>query len=265
RLAAVSNVITRAGRGSSSRSKNNKSTPEALREKMLKLTPPAVTVAPRGEHRPALTPALAPVRFSLEERPRSRGTVLMTHSCPRILSVKSNTDLTWRPQTQASGLRPVAKESSGCALEFSVSADQVVCRAVVRERRFGLAFYFRNDALGQNLAKFHAPLVERVDLPNCALGKYRMFVKRDELAENLRREPGGKDGVRGTTALEDAMRDEPIRRAFGLDLLRRLAEGQCFGLGEDVCQEHVMMAAERIERLSEGNKVAGNKAGALMD
>src|SRR5512136_1738482 len=44
--------ITRAGRGSSSRSKNSNSIPVAPREKTLKLTPPPPGVAPRGELRP---------------------------------------------------------------------------------------------------------------------------------------------------------------------------------------------------------------------
>src|ERR1043165_1137779 len=43
---------TRAGFASSSRSNNNSSTLEAVRENRLKLTPPSTTVAPRGELRP---------------------------------------------------------------------------------------------------------------------------------------------------------------------------------------------------------------------
>src|SRR5260370_42410074 len=125
----------RAGCGSSSRSKNNNSTPEALREKMLKLTPPAVTVAPRGEQLPLFTSAPAKVVVSLKGRAGSRGTVLMTQSCSRILSVQSSTGFTEHSQTLASNAQPVAKESSGCAPELSVSPDQVVCRTVAPERR----------------------------------------------------------------------------------------------------------------------------------
>src|SRR5258708_38366402 len=44
--------MTRAGRLSSSPSKNSSSTPVALRENTLKLTPPGQMVAPRGELRP---------------------------------------------------------------------------------------------------------------------------------------------------------------------------------------------------------------------
>ena len=75
----------------------------------------------------------------------------------------------------------------------------------------------------------------------------------------------GEDRVRRTVALEDPMGDEPIRRALGLDLLRRLSERQRLGLGEDVGQEHVVVAAERIERLSKGDEVTRNEPGSLMD
>ena len=85
------------------------------------------------------------------------------------------------------------------------------------------------------------------------------------MPRRLRRELGGEDGIRRTVALEDPVRHEPVRRALGLDLLRRLSERQRFGLGEDVCQEHVMVAAKRIERLLERDEVARNEPGSLMD
>src|SRR5262249_41506731 len=44
---------TRDGLPSSSRSKSSSSTPDAVRENRLKLTPPSTTVAPSGELRPA--------------------------------------------------------------------------------------------------------------------------------------------------------------------------------------------------------------------
>ena len=75
----------------------------------------------------------------------------------------------------------------------------------------------------------------------------------------------GQDGVRRAVALEDAVGNEPIRRALGFDLLRGLSERQRFGLGEDVGQEHVMLAAERIERLHEGDEVTGDETGSLVN
>ena len=155
--------------------------------------------------------------------------------------------------------------SSRCALELAVAADQVVGRAVVAELGLGLALQLRDDALGQHLAQLDAPLIERVDVPDGALGEDAVLVEGDQLAERLRREPFGQDRVRRPVALEDAVRDEPIGRAFGLDLLGRLAEGQRLGLGEDVRQQHVVVPAERVERLRERDEVAGDEPGALMD
>lgn len=64
-------------------------------------------------------------------------------------------------------------------LELSITADQCVRRAVVLERRFGRALELRDDALRQHLSQFHAPLIERVDLPDDALSEHQMLVKSD--------------------------------------------------------------------------------------
>ena len=61
------------------------------------------------------------------------------------------------------------------------------------------------------------------------------------------------------------MRHEPVRRSLRLDLLRRLAEGQRLGLGEDVGQEHVVMAAQGVQRPAEGDEVARDEPRALMN
>ena len=56
-----------------------------------------------------------------------------------------------------------------------------------------------------------------------------------------------------------------VRRAFGLHLLRRLAEGQGLGLGEDIRDEDVVMPAQRIEGVHEADEVAGDEPRALVD
>ena len=71
-------------------------------------------------------------------------------------------------------------------------------------------FQFRDDALGQHFAQLDAPLVERVDVPDRALGEDAVLVERDQLAERFRRQPVGQDRVRRTVALEDAVRHEPV-------------------------------------------------------
>ena len=119
----------------------------------------------------------------------------------------------------------------------AVAPDQRVGGTVVRERRahFGLrAVEFGNDPLGEDLTEFDAPLIERVDVPDHALHEHGMFVERDEFAERRRRQFVHQDRVRRAVAREHAVRHEPVGRAFGLDLRRRLAERERFALSEHV-------------------------------
>ena len=68
---------------------------------------------------------------------------------------------------------------------------------------------------GEDLAEFHAPLVEAVDVPDGALGEDGVLVEGDELAEDCGGERVGEDDVGRAVALEDAVRDEPFGRALG--------------------------------------------------
>src|SRR6267142_490099 len=110
-----------------------------------------------------------------------------------------------------------------------------------------LAIKLRDNALGQHLAELDTPLVERVNIPNDALCENRVFVKGNELTESFWCEPLGKNRVRWPVALEDPMRHEPIRRSLSLHLFGRFTESERFGLSEDMCQEHIVMPAQRIE------------------
>src|SRR5881628_3730352 len=133
------------------------------------------------------------------------------------------------------------------------------------ERGLCLALEFRDNALGQHLAKLHAPLVERINLPDSALGEHAVLVKGDQLAENFRREPIGEDSVRRAVTLEDPVGDEPRRCALGFDLLGRLPECQRLSLGEDGRQKHVVMTAELVEWLAKRDEVTGDEPGPLVD
>src|SRR5262245_25101774 len=133
------------------------------------------------------------------------------------------------------------------------------------EARLCLALEFRNNALGEHLAQLDAPLIEGVDMPDRPLGKNRLLVKSDEFAEDFRGEPLGEDSIRWTVALEYASRYERIRRSFSLDLLGRLAEGQCLGLREHVGHEHVMVPAEPIERLTKSDEITRDESRSLVD
>src|SRR5258707_14185011 len=133
------------------------------------------------------------------------------------------------------------------------------------EPGFALALELRDDALGQDLAEFYAPLIERVDVPNRSLGEHAVPVNRQELSEGGWGKTIQHDGVRRPIALEHSMRDEPIGRAFGLDLLARFSEGERLGLCKYVGQQHIVMSAELVERLCEGDEIAGDEPRALVD
>src|SRR5437867_9649437 len=128
-----------------------------------------------------------------------------------------------------------------------------------------LALNLWNDALGQYLAEFNTPLVKRINVPDNALGEDRVLIKGNKLAEGLRRELFSQNRVRWPVTFEDSVRDEPIGRAFSLHFAGRLAEGQRLGLSEDIGQEHVVMATERMEWFRECDEVARDQAGTLMD
>ena len=118
------------------------------------------------------------------------------------------------------------------------------------QRRLRLILKLRYDALRQRLSQLDAPLIERVDVPDRALREHAVLIERDQLAENLRRQPIGKNCVRRPVAFKDAVRHQPVRCALGFDFLRGLSEGERFRLREDVGQQDVVMAAERVERFS---------------
>src|ERR1700761_5594971 len=109
-------------------------------------------------------------------------------------------------------------------------ADEVGGRAVVVHLWFGGTRQLADDLLRQNFTELDAPLVEGVDVPDSALGEDGVLVECDEFAEDLRGEAFSKDDVRRTIALKDAMRDERVRSALGLDLLRCFSEGERLGL-----------------------------------
>ena len=54
------------------------------------------------------------------------------------------------------------------------------------------ALQLGDDPLGQHLAQLHAPLVERIDVPDRALGEDAVLVERDQLAERCRRQPSSR-------------------------------------------------------------------------
>ena len=54
------------------------------------------------------------------------------------------------------------------------------------------------------------------------------------------------------------MGHEPVGRTLGADFFGCLAKGERFTLSENVREQHVMLFAQRVQRLTEGNEIAGD-------
>src|SRR5258708_27844694 len=133
------------------------------------------------------------------------------------------------------------------------------------ELEFGLGFEFRNNTLGQYFAQVHRPLVKRINVPDRALGKDTVLIECNELAERLGRKFLSEDRVRRTIALEDPVGYEPVWRALGLYLLGRFTESECFGLGKNVREQHIVVPTQRIVRLDERDKVTRDHLCSLVN
>ena len=75
----------------------------------------------------------------------------------------------------------------------------------------------------------------------------------------------GEDHVGRPVALEHAVRDDAFGRALGAHLLLGLAERERLGLREDVRHQHVVVVADRVQRLAEADQVDGDELRALVD
>jgi len=61
--------------------------------------------------------------------------------------------------------------------------------------RITRTFQFSSDILRQHFAELDAPLVERVDVPNYALGENNMFIECHERTQRGGREAFSQKGV----------------------------------------------------------------------
>src|SRR5467141_3293507 len=135
----------------------------------------------------------------------------------------------------------------------------------MRELRFVFVLNLRDDALRKRLAQLNAPLIEGIDVPDHALGEDGVFVQSHQLAQSFRRQLFSEDRVRWTIALEYPVGNEPLGSAFCLHLFSSLAECQCLGLRANVGNQHIVVAAKRVERLRKSDEVAGDEPGPLMN
>src|SRR5262245_593094 len=74
------------------------------------------------------------------------------------------------------------------ALALAIPRNQRVGRAVVGQFWLDLTLELGRDAVGEDFSQLDAPLVERIDVPDCALHETAVFVKGDDLAEGRRRQ-----------------------------------------------------------------------------
>src|SRR5262245_26475527 len=101
-----------------------------------------------------------------------RFTSKTTHSWPPFMRRRTRLDpirpspiipsCMWPPL----GARASLTRRRGGLAERAVAPDQGVGRAVVVELGLGIGRELGDDPLGQHLAELHAPLVERVDVPD---------------------------------------------------------------------------------------------------
>src|SRR6185369_13880884 len=77
------------------------------------------------------------------------------------------------------GSRAAVTRSMG--LHAAIALDQRIGGAVVRELARNGSVELRQDALSKDLAELDTPLIERVDLPDHALGEDAVLVESDEL------------------------------------------------------------------------------------
>jgi hypothetical protein len=113
---------------------------------------------------------------------------------------------------------------------LAIARDQGIGRAIMGGCSPPLQL--GHDALGQHLTQLDTPLVERVNTPNCPLGKNTMLVERHQRPKDLRRQLFRQDGVRGMVAREGARRYQIRRDALGAYLIRRLAKAKTFAISK---------------------------------
>src|SRR6185312_13478183 len=93
--------------------------------------------------------------------------------------------------------------------QFAQVRDQPRRRAVERARARGLVGDDRREAQRELLAELHPPLVERVDVPDRALGEHLVLVESDEAPKRARVEAFVEEGAGRAAAGKALVRREP--------------------------------------------------------
>ena len=121
--------------------------------------------------------------------------------------------------------------------------------------RFRISFQFRDNSLSQDLAQFHSPLVERINVPYDTLGEYDVLIKSNQHSKYLWCKLFGKNCIGRPVTIKYLMGSKPFRCSFGSYLFKSFAESQCLSLGEYICHKNIMVPSDGIHRFSKSNKV----------
>ena len=153
-----------------------------------------------------------------------------------------------------------------------IVVNQPIGRTVVADD------FFRAVQLGQNcrrelLAKFHAPLIERINIPDDALGKDLVLVERHQASQGTRGDLRHHNAVGRFIPCEELVGDQLLQGRtaqagvgqFITHLFVDLAFHQCLSLGKEVGEQDGVMMPNGIVGFNRGNEVARNELGALMD
>ena len=123
------------------------------------------------------------------------------------------------------------------------------------------------NLLRQALAKLNTPLIEAVDVPDCALSEGQVLVVDDESTQ-LTWADGAtdQDRSRRTVSEEALVGNKLVGSTLGLDLLVSLANHESFGLREVVGGQHLLVKVVRdgVVRLSSKDEIGRNQLGALV-
>ena len=128
----------------------------------------------------------------------------------------------------------------GGGLYFRISRFvELSCDAVPAQFEFG------DDALGQHLSQFDPPLVERINLPDNALGENAVFISATSFPS--------ADGVsRSSRIVLDGRLPSKVRCGTSQAVCLRPGLPRCFAkrqrlrLGKNVGQEEIVVAAEWV-------------------
>ena len=123
---------------------------------------------------------------------------------------------------------------------------------------------FPHNALGQRLAQFDAPLVERIYIPDRPLRKDAVFIEGDQSTKVCGVRRSARRVLVGRLPSKLRCGHNQSGCSLGFYFIRGFAERQCLGLGEQIRHQQIVMVVQRIQSLAEANEVARDKARTLV-